>query len=71
MFIPAVQKYNAMKNELLEYHKVEMPRGLVVVGDAVQRLNALYGQVRHKIGSKCSLWYLLPVHTSSRLQTLS
>lgn len=34
----------AMKNELILYNTIQMPRGLVVIGDAVQRLNAIYGQ---------------------------
>lgn len=33
-----------VKNERVCYHSIEMPRGLVVLGDSVQRLNALYGQ---------------------------
>ena len=33
-----------MRNEMLCYHEIEMPRGLLAVGDSVMRLNALYGQ---------------------------
>ncbi len=44
--IRAVHNYMEVKNERVCYHKIQMPRGLIVLGDAVQRLNALYGQVR-------------------------
>lgn len=37
-----------MRNEMVCYHEIEMPRGLLAVGDSVMRLNALYGQVRRK-----------------------
>jgi hypothetical protein len=35
-----------MKSERVCYDEINMPRGLVVVGDAAQRHNAVYGQVR-------------------------
>lgn len=37
--------YNAMKNELICYHEIDMPDGFIILGDSVQRLNAVYGQV--------------------------
>jgi len=37
-------KYLAMRNEMICYHVIDMPRGLLAVGDSVMRLNALYGQ---------------------------
>jgi flavin-dependent dehydrogenase len=40
----AVMKYLAMRNEMVCYHEIDMPRGLLAVGDSVMRLNALYGQ---------------------------
>ena len=43
-----VMKYMAMRNEMVCYHEIEMPRGLLAIGDSVMRLNALYGQVRPK-----------------------
>lgn len=41
----AVKQYTAMRNERVCYHEINMPRGLLAIGDSVQRLNALYGQV--------------------------
>jgi flavin-dependent dehydrogenase len=37
-------KYLAMRNEMICYHEIDMPRGLLAIGDSVMRLNALYGQ---------------------------
>ena len=31
------------------YHEIDMPRGLLAVGDSVMRLNALYGQVSKQL----------------------
>jgi hypothetical protein len=36
-----------MKNERNAYDRIEMPSGIVVLGDAVQALNAVYGQVTY------------------------
>ena len=33
-----------MKNEKLLWQDIPVPRGLLLVGDSVQRLNAIYGQ---------------------------
>ncbi|KAG7669037.1 hypothetical protein Ndes2526A_g00744 [Nannochloris sp. 'desiccata'] len=42
--VTPVMKYLAMRNEMICYHEIDMPRGLLAIGDSVMRLNALYGQ---------------------------
>ena len=37
-----------MKNERVCYHEIDIPPGLLIVGDAVQRHNAIYGQASEK-----------------------
>jgi 2-polyprenyl-6-methoxyphenol hydroxylase-like FAD-dependent oxidoreductase len=44
-----VVEYKAMRNEKLLFNKVKLPPGLLPIGDSVQRLNPIYGQVRIRI----------------------
>jgi hypothetical protein len=40
-----VQKYHAMRNERFMYNQAPLPSGILPLGDSVQRLNPIYGQV--------------------------
>jgi flavin-dependent dehydrogenase len=44
-----VIEYKAMRNEKLLYDGLNLPAGLLPIGDSVQRLNPIYGQVRADI----------------------
>lgn len=37
-------RYAAVPNQMPQYHKVKLPEGLIVVGDAMLALNPVYGQ---------------------------
>lgn len=39
----AVIKYAGLKNVLRCYHSIQMPPGVVAVGDSVMELNPVYG----------------------------
>lgn len=41
-----IQKYHAMRNERIMYNHAPLPSGILPLGDSVQRLNPIYGQVR-------------------------
>ena len=41
-----VVEYKAMRNEKLLFNGLDLPSGLLPIGDSVQRLNPIYGQVR-------------------------
>jgi flavin-dependent dehydrogenase len=41
-----VVEYKAMRNEKLLFDGLDLPAGLLPIGDSVQRLNPIYGQVR-------------------------
>ena len=41
-----VAEYKAMRNEKILFDRLSLPAGLLPIGDSVQRLNPIYGQVR-------------------------
>lgn len=41
-----VSVYQAMRNEKVLYDQMDIPPGIWPLGDSVQRLNPIYGQVR-------------------------
>ena len=43
--LPAVVRYAGLRNELRCYHQIQMPAGLVALGDSAMYLNPIYGQV--------------------------
>lgn len=46
LLLPLVIKYAGLKDELRCYHQMEMPKGLIAVGDSIMTLNPCYGQVK-------------------------
>lgn len=44
MPLTEVSEYRAMRNERLLFNKIDLPMGLLPIGDSVQRLNPIYGQ---------------------------
>jgi hypothetical protein len=43
----AVVKYAGLRNVLGCYHEIQMPPGLVAIGDSVAELNPIYAQGRN------------------------